>query len=184
MSESITFPGTKIASVEEYEAGKNAFDDGNDVRATVIGTTEINKKERIIDVKRSVDLSIPNVGDIVIGRVVSVLGSMIAVAIDYINGKQSTSHVECICSTRNLRKRNVALVNDVICLRIISHLNGTIHAGIKEPQLGVLFTKCIKCGENVIQIRDAVKCTACSWIDERMLSTDFGNSNFIKLSEK
>ena len=42
MSESITFPGDRIASIEEYEAGQNAFDDGNDVRATVVGTTEID----------------------------------------------------------------------------------------------------------------------------------------------
>jgi len=75
-------------------------------------------------------------------------------------------------------------MNDIVCVRIISHLNGTIHAGIREPQLGVLFTKCKKCGAKVIQMRDAVKCTECSWIDERELSSDFGNSDFIKLSGK
>ena len=182
MSESKTFPGDRIASIEEYEAGRNTFDDGSDVRAAVIGTTEIDKKQRLAHVNYLGDISIPKVGDLVIGTVAAVLGSMIAVSIDYINGKQQKSHVECICSTRNLRKRTVALVNDTVCLRIISHLNGTIHAGIKEPQLGVLFTKCVKCGEKVIQMRDAVKCTGCSWIDDRKLSTDFGNSDFIKLS--
>ena len=33
MSEFYTFPGDKIASIEEYEAGYNTFDDGNMVRA-------------------------------------------------------------------------------------------------------------------------------------------------------
>lgn len=184
MSELITLPGDRIASIEEYEAGQNAFDDGNDVRAAVIGKAEIDKKERIINIKHPDGLPIPEVGDIVIGTVVAVLGSMIAVSIDYINGKPITSHVECVCSTRNIRKRNVALVKDIVCLKIISHLNGAIHATIKEPKLGVLFTKCIKCGQKVIQIHGAIKCTECSWIDDRELSSDFGNSDFIKLNEK
>ena len=44
MSESITFPGDRIASIEEYEAGRNAFDDGNEVRAIVFGKIDIDKK--------------------------------------------------------------------------------------------------------------------------------------------
>jgi exosome complex component CSL4 len=184
MSESITFPGDRIASIEEYEAGQNAFDDGNDVRASVVGKVDIDKKERIAHVKHSSVISIPKVDDIVIGAVTAVLGSMIAVSIDYINGKPQSSNVECICATRNLRKRRIALVKDIVCVKIISHLNGTIHADIKGTQLGVLFTKCVKCGKKVIQIRDAVKCTECSWIDERMLSSNFGTNDFLKLSKK
>ncbi|MCA9812797.1 MAG: RNA-binding protein, partial [Nitrosarchaeum sp.] len=79
--------------------------------------------------------------------------------------------------------KNVALVNDVVSLRIISHLNGTIHAAINEQQLGVLFTKCRKCGSKVVQMRDAIKCTECSWIDERKLSSNFGTNDFVKLRE-
>jgi len=184
MSESTTFPGDKIASIEEYEAGNNAFDDGNYVRAAVVGTVDIDKTKWTAHVKHSGVSSIPKVDDIVIGAVTAVLGSMIAVSIDYINGTPKKSHVECICATRNLRKKRIALANDIVCVKIISHLNGTIHAAIKGPRLGVLFTKCVKCGNKVIQIRDAVKCTECSWIDERILSSDFETNNFIKLSEK
>ncbi len=184
MSDNIVFPGDKIASIEEYEAGYNTFDDGDMVRAATIGQKDIDKTTRIASIKHPKILSIPRDGDIIIGTVAAVMSSMIAVSIDYINGKPTISHVECVCSTRNLRKRNVALVKDIVCLKIISHLNGTIHAAIKEPKLGVLFTKCVKCGKKVIQMRDAVKCTECSWIDDRELSSDFGNSDFIKLSAK
>ena len=121
--------------------------------------------------------------DVIIGTVAAVMSSMIAVSIDYINGRPTTSKVECICATRNLRIRNVALVNDIVTLKILNHLNGTIHAGISEPNLGVLFTKCRKCGGTVIPMRDAIKCTECSWIDERKLSANFGNSDFINLRE-
>ena len=184
MSENAIFPGDKIASIEEYEAGYNTFDDGDMVRAATVGQKDIDKSTRIANIKHPKMLSIPKVGDVVIGTVAAVMSSMIAVSIDYINGKPTISKVECVCSTRNIRKKNVALVNDIVTLKIVSHLNGTaVHAMIDESHLGVLFTKCRKCGGKVVPMRDAIKCTECSWIDERKLSSNFGNSDFINLRE-
>ena len=183
MSETATFPGDTIASIEEYEAGYNTFDDGNMVRASTVGEKILDKTTRIARIKHPKMLSIPQVGDTVIGTVAAVMSSMIAVSIDYINEKPTTSKVECICSTRNIRRKNIALVKDIVTLKILNHLNGTIHATIDEPHLGVLFTKCRKCGGKVVPMRDAIKCTECSWIDERKLSSNFGNSSFFRLRE-
>ncbi|MFQ5476780.1 MAG: exosome complex RNA-binding protein Csl4 [Nitrosopumilus sp.] len=183
MSENAVFPGDKIASIEEYEAGYNTFDDGDMIRAATVGQKDVDKTTRTANIKHPKLLSIPRVGDIIIGTVAAVMSSMIAVSIDYINGKPTTSKVECVCGTRNLRIRNVALVNDIVTLKIINHLNGTIHAAINEPNLGILFTKCRKCGGRVVPMRDAIKCTECAWIDERKLSSDFGKNNFVKLRD-
>ncbi len=183
MSENSTFPGDKIASIEEYEAGHNTFDDGDMVRAATVGEIDMNKTSRVANVNHPKLLSIPKAGDVIVGSVAAVMSSMIAVSIDYINGKPTTSKVECVCGTRNLRIRNVALVNDIVALKIISHINGTIHAAINEPELGILYTKCRKCGGKVVTMRDAIKCTDCSWIDERKLSKNFGKFDFVSLRE-
>ena len=183
MSETAAFPGDKIASIEEYEAGYNTFDDGDMVRASTVGEKILDKTTRIARIKHPKMLSIPQVGDTVIGTVAAVMSSMIAVSIDYINEKPTTSKVECVCSIRNIRRKNIALVKDIVTLKILNHLNGTIHATIDEPNLGVLFTKCRKCGGKVVPMRDAIKCTECSWIDERKLSSNFGNSSFFRLRE-
>jgi exosome complex component CSL4 len=116
MSENTIFPGDKIASIEEYEAGDNTFDDGDMVRAATVGEKDMNKTTRTISIKHPKLLSIPKVGDVIIGTVAAVMSSMIAVSIDYINGEPTTSKVECVCGTRNLRIRNVALVNDIVAL--------------------------------------------------------------------
>jgi len=100
MSENATFPGDKIASIEEYEAGYNTFDDGDMVRAATIGQKDIDKTTRIASVKHPKTLSIPKDGDIVIGTVAAVMSSMIAVSIDFINGKLTTSKVECMWNTK------------------------------------------------------------------------------------
>ena len=180
MADTLSFPGEEIASIEEYEAGENTFDDGDKVRSTSIGVVEIDKKHRIASIKNPKQTPVPNVGDIVIGTVAAVMSSMIAVSIKLINKNPVTSGVECVCSTRNIRKKTVALSNDIVKLKIISRLNGTIHASISESDLGVILTKCRKCGMKVIQLRDAVKCTECGWIDDRKLSTDFGNNNILR----
>ena len=75
----------------------------------------------------------------------------------------------------------MALVKDIVRLKITNYANGTIHATIDQPDLGILFTKCKKCFGAVVQIRDAVKCKDCGWIDDRKLSSDFEKDNFIKL---
>ena len=182
MSNSV-LPGDKIAVIEEYEAGNNACDDGHIVRSTVIGENEIDKKERLVHVKSHKSTSIPEKDDIVIGTVEAVMGSMMAILIKYINNKPVNSQVECICPTRNIRKRNVALVKDVVKLKIVGHLNGTIHATIQEPSLGVLFTKCRKCGMDVKPLRDIIKCVECGWTDDRKLSSDFLKTDFLKVGE-
>ena len=51
MSENATFPGEKIASIEEYEAGYNTFDDGDMVRAATVGQKDLDKTTRIASIK-------------------------------------------------------------------------------------------------------------------------------------
>ena len=88
MSDNSVFPGDKIASIEEYEAGHNTFDDGDMVRAATMGEKDVDKETRIANVNHPKLLSIPKVGDIIIGTVAAVMSSMIAVTVDYINGNQ------------------------------------------------------------------------------------------------
>ena len=93
MSDKQAIPGDKIAIIEEYEAGKNTFEDGHNVRATVIGTTEIDKKNRIAQVHNLKFSGIPEVNDIVVGTVAAVMSSMIAVSINYVNNNRTKANV-------------------------------------------------------------------------------------------
>ena len=173
-------PGQKIASIEEYESGDNTFDDGDSVRSAVAGAVTMDAGSRTASVSWTQRPLIARAGDEVVGTVAATMAFMIAVRIDYINGARTSAGVECICSTRNLRKRTLALVGDVVSLRIISLSNGALHATVSEPELGVLFTKCRKCGQMVMPYRDAIKCKECGWIDDRKLSNQFGKAAFMR----
>jgi exosome complex component CSL4 len=172
-------PGEKIAQIEEYLPGDNTYEDKDVIRATTIGNINLDSVERLASINRQKQITVPKVGDIIIGVVEANLPSMIAIMIKFVNGKKVNSDLECVCVTRHIRKKNIALAKDVVKVKIISHINGTIHASIDSEDLGVLFTKCRKCFGTVVKMRDAVKCKDCGWIDDRKLSSDFGKTEFL-----
>jgi len=180
MDENQKIPGEKIALIEEYLPGENTYEENDTIRATAIGNVKMDKSERLASINRQKQISVPKVGDVIIGVVEANLPSMIAIMIKFVNGKKANSDLECICVTRHIRKKNVALAKDIVKVEIISHINGTIHASIDSQELGVLFTKCRKCFGTVVKMRDAVKCKDCGWIDDRKLALDFGKSDFLE----
>ena len=183
MSE-FSIPGDKVATIEEFETGSNTFDDGHTIRSVVVGTKEFDKANRIAKINQFKSPAVPQVNDLVIGNVVALMANMFAINILYINGKATHSGLECICQARGAKKRIIARVSDVVLVKIISHLNGAIHATISEPELGVLFTQCNECAGKVVQIGGNIKCVDCGYIEERKLSSKFGNGDFIKLGSQ
>ena len=180
MNEKQKIPGEKIAQIEEYLPGDNTFEDDDVIRATTIGDVNLDSTDRLASINSQTQITVPKVGDVIIGVVEANLPSMIAIMIKYVNGKKVVADLECVCVTRHIRKKNIALAKDVVKAEIISHINGTIHASIDSEELGVLFTKCRKCFGTVVKMRDAVKCKDCTWIDDRKLSSDFGKSDFLE----
>ena len=81
-------PGEKIASIEEYLPGDNTFEDDDSIRATTIGEINLDSSERSASVNSQTQITVPKVGDIVIGVVEANLPSMIAIMIKYVNGKR------------------------------------------------------------------------------------------------
>ena len=177
-----TLPGDKIAIIEEFETGENTFDDGQAIRSLVIGTSEFDKTNRIARINGMRKPAVAKVDDFITGNISALMNNMFAINILYINGKQTHSGLECICQAKGAKKRILVRVGDIVTAKIISHLNGVIHATISDPELGVLFTQCNKCGAKVISVGSSIKCIDCGYIEERKLSTKFGNSDFIKFN--
>ncbi|MDE1842265.1 MAG: exosome complex RNA-binding protein Csl4 [Thaumarchaeota archaeon] len=182
LSQKPALPGDKIAIIEEFETGENTFDDGQSIRSLVVGTPEFDKTSRIARINEIHRPAVAKSGDVVTGSVAALMNNMFAINILYINGKPTHAGLECICQAKGAKKRILVRVGDVVTAKILSLLNGVIHATISEPELGVLFTQCIKCGAKVIAMGSNIKCIDCGYIEERKLSTRFGNSDFIKFN--
>src|SRR3712207_3016495 len=83
-------PGEHIASIEEFEGGKNTYiaSDGT-VRSAAVGTKVYDLKRRIVKVDQKNSPMLPKVGDIIVGYVDMLFSSMVSVKILYINDKRS-----------------------------------------------------------------------------------------------
>ncbi len=180
MSSKQAIPGDKIAIIEEFGTGQNTFDDGQSIRSVVVGTPEFDKTNRVAKINGFKKLVVPKVGDTIIGNVAALMNNMFAISIMYVNGRPTHAGLECICQAKGAKKRILARVSDIVMAKIISHLNGVVHAVINEPELGVLFSQCNKCGGKIVALGNNIKCVDCGYIEERKLSTKFGNSDFIK----
>ena len=86
MNENQKIPGEKIAQIEEYLPGDNTFEDNESIRATTIGQINLDSSERLASVNSQTQITVPKVGDIIIGVVEANLPSMIAIMIKYVNG--------------------------------------------------------------------------------------------------
>jgi exosome complex component CSL4 len=192
-------PGEQVASIEEFEGGKNTYVYDGLVRSKILGTRLYDFKRRIVKIDQKNSPTITKVGDIVVGYVDALFGSMISIRILFINDKKSESGFSAIASTRlsgpgvssgwgrdrgERRGKIVFRVGDIIRGRVISLLNSTIHITIDEKEFGVIYTLCFNCGGETIRVNNGVKCVECGTYEERKLTHDYGKETFRLIHKK
>lgn len=187
----LSFPGDEIALIEEFESGKNTYVDDGSVRASTVGRNVYDLKRRIVRIEQRNTPRLPKIGDIVVGYIDMLFGSMISVRILYINGVKSVAGFSAISSTRGLshsasqsgwtrergdrKSRTTFRVGDIVRGRVVSLLNSNIHLTIAEKDFGVVYTLCHNCGGNTVRVNNMVKCVDCGTYEERKLTADYGN---------
>ena len=175
-------PGERLASIEEFEGGKNTYmtADGT-IRSAAVGTKVLDLKRRVIKIEQKKTPMLPKIGDIVIGYVEMIFASMISVKILYINDRKFTAGYSAIASMRvgrDRRDRPVFRAGDIIRGRVMSLLNSTVHLTIAEKEFGVLYTLCFMCGGDTVRVNDTVKCIECGAWEPRKLTHDYGKETF------
>ena len=177
-------PGEQVASIEEFEGGKNTYVNNGLVRSSAVGTKVYDFKRRIVKIDQKNSPMLPKIGDIVVGYIEMLFGSMFSMRILYLNDKKSEAGFSAISSARlggsggrdrgDRRARIIFRIGDIIRGRVISLLNSTIHITIDEKEFGVLYALCFNCGGDTVRLNSTVKCIECSIFEERKLSNDYG----------
>jgi exosome complex component CSL4 len=180
-------PGDQIASIEEFEAGKHAYVSDGTIRSTAVGTKIYDFKKRIAKIEKINSPMLPRIGDIIVGYIEMLFGSMMSVRILYINENKSFSGFSAIASTRistpgrerDRRGRTIFRVGDIIRGRVISLLNSSIHITIDEKEFGVIYTLCFNCGGGTVRVNNkTIKCIECGINEDRKLTIDYGEEAF------
>jgi exosome complex component CSL4 len=183
-------PGEHIASIEEFEGGKNTYltTDGT-VRAAAVGTKVYDLKRRIVKIDQKNSPMLPKVGDIIVGYVEMLFSSMVSVKILYINDKRSEAGFSAIASARvgsradrdrrGGDRRATFRVGDIVRGRVISLLNATIHLTLAEKEFGVVYALCFMCGGDTVRTDEStIKCVECGASEDRKLTYDYGKETF------
>ncbi len=181
-------PGEQIASIEEFEGGKNTYlaNDGT-VRSAAIGTKVYDLKRRVVKIEQKNSPILPKVGDIVTGYVDMLFSSMVSVKILYLNEKKFPSGFSAIGSARvgardrdrRGDRRATFRIGDIIRGRIISLLNSTVHITLAEKEFGVLYALCFMCGGDTVRTAEnSIKCIECGAFEDRKLTNDYGKETF------
>jgi len=182
-------PGEQVASIEEFEGGKNTYVSDGTVRSAALGTKVYDLKRRIVKIDQKNSPMLPKIGDVLVGYIEMLFGSMISVRILYINDRKSIAGFSAIASARvggggggrdrsERRGRVIFRVGDIVRGRVFSLLNSTIHITIDERDFGVLYTLCFNCGGNTVRVNNGVKCIECGSYEERKLTNDYGKETF------
>ena len=190
------FPGEQVALIEEFEGGKNTYITDGTIRSKAVGTRVYDFKRRIVKINPKNSPMLPKIGDVLVGYLEMLFGSMMSVRVLYINDKKSYAGFSAIASARtgsggsnnsggggwrergDRRSRTIFRVGDIIRGRVISLLNSTIHITIDEKEFGVLYTLCFNCGGDTVRVHNSVKCIECGVYEERKLTHDYGKETF------
>ncbi len=178
----VALPGDFLAFPEEFLAGKNTYEQGDVVRASLPGRVEKDLSKREVAVRPVAAAKTPTVGDVVIGQVEAAMTSTAGVRIWYLNGIETLAGFPGTIFTRSERggrgeRRTYVKLGDVVRARVASTLNGMNQLSIDEPHLGVVAAMCSVCGAPLVRGDGRARCEQCGNVEERKFADDFGTAN-------
>ena len=185
----MVFPGDYIAEIEEFQGGNNTFTLDGTIRSSAMGKKEYDFKRRAIKIDAVNSLQIPKIGDVVMGYVEMLFGSMISVKLFSINNKLYKSGLSAIASARsgnskgwnrdryNRKPKSIYRYGDIIRGQITSLMNSSIHLAVDGTNFGLLYSLCLNCGGDTVKINNGIKCIECSSYEEKRVASDYGTSS-------
>lgn len=174
-----SLPGEHIAVIEEAEPQGDYYVDGKGViRAAKVATVIFDIDKRVVSLDGvALRSKPPEKGDMIVGVIEDSLPEdMQRMRVYKINGRESSARFTAIILSdkRRTGRGPSSKIGDIVRAKVMTRIDGMILASIADKDLGVLWTRCSRCGGSVVRQRDnTVKCTKCGHVDRRKLAPDF-----------
>lgn len=182
----IVVPGDQLCVIEEMTPGYGTYERDGVVYAATFGQCSLDLKNRSIKVVNpdgSMQLALPEKGDILVGEVTSAFDQRAEVTIVKRNGKDTSSPILGEIRINNVTRRFVRSMLDVLqsgdIVRGVA-LNTheiPIQLSLVGPELGVIHASCKRCGhELTLTTRNNMICLRCENRETREVTNDYGAS--------
>jgi exosome complex component CSL4 len=173
------FPGERLGVIEEFIPGSGTYVEDGNIYASALGylsRDEINKEIGIHSITKSPIL--PQVNDIVIGRVEYIHDKTLTIKIAQINEHPVSSAFSGVMhisnATRSYTKTmfDIYNVGDLIRARVLSVMNNENHLTTEDRAFGVVESSCTHCGNQLQLVRRRLRCPICKVGERRKIAYD------------
>lgn len=177
-------PGEVIAVAEEFEAGKNTFEDeeGN-IASTLSGTALYNEQEREVSVAKKGHKAISlDVGAIVLGRVALVKKDVVVLFMFDARKNGERRVIPASNAAIGISKVSQEYVRslednfklgDIVKAEVWEVTRYSTEILTNKPELGVVKAFCTSCRQPLYLFQGKLKCLQCGKLETRKVSTDY-----------
>lgn len=182
----IVVPGDQLCVIEELTPSFGTYERDGVVYAASPGSVSMDLKERSISVfasKKRPKLALPIKGDILLGEVTNAYEQRAEITILRINDKDHFGHLIGELHISNVTRRyvksmlDVLQVGDIVRAKAMNTHEIPIELNLVDPDLGVVFAKCVKCGNSLtLTTHNNMFCLRCEHRSTREVAMDYGQS--------
>lgn len=186
IEEKEVFPGERLAVIEEYNEGEGTYQSDGEVRSAEIGVTRHDEATRSVTVeKKTPEIIVPEEGMLAVAEVGSVARRDARVNIFMLNGRHihptysGVIHISDISRdyTKNI---DMALRNgDTVKGRIVNVKNRLNQMSLADPEYGVVYAYCSRCGGLLELDRGRLTCPDCGRVERRKTVRSYGKEELV-----
>ena len=178
------FPGEELAVIEEYNKGEGSYQDDGLVRSEELGETRLNKEKRALEVKKvTKPLNLPLEGIIVIAEAGSVTRRDARVDIFRVDGKKveptytGVIHISDVAREFGRNLEQALRSGDVVRAVVANTKNRIIQLSMAEPEYGVVYAYCSRCGGILENQKERLTCPNCKRVERRQIARSYGKED-------
>jgi len=186
IEEKEVFPGERLAVIEEYNEGEGTYQSDGEVRSAEIGVTRHDGATRSVAVeKKTPEIIVPEEGMVAVAEVGSVARRDARVDIFMLNGRHihptysGVIHISDISRdyTKNI---DMALRNgDTVKGRIVNVKNRLNQMSLADPEYGVIYAYCSRCGGLLDLDQGRLTCPDCGRMERRKTARSYGKEALV-----
>jgi len=174
-------PGDRLGVIEEFVPGPGTYVENGTIYSLATGRALVDVLNKQVSVfSKTRFLAVPKVGSIVIGQVRDAQSKIAVVRIFQVGKHLLSGFFTGILHVSDVSLRYVETMydackpGDIIRAKVVSDKNRTFHLSTKEPNLGVIYAFCSRCGNALTFRRVQMRCLKCGKIEKRKATQDYG----------
>jgi len=185
----IVLPGEQVSTSEELLPGDGTYEEDGIIRATRVGTYEVDEKHRRAKIKPLTSIPVTlRRGDIILAQVGSVRSNMVIAEVIHVAGKErgisgdtnGTLRVSEISNGYVKDPSTEFAPGDIIRAKV-TQVKPNVQLATKDKDLGSIRSICSKCRHSLEKKNNILECTNCGNKEKRKTADDYGNYDLNKL---